>query len=82
MCSTFGLKMVEALIKYGFSYDDIRAIRAKLSQKLHFELNYNQKIAENKALQTSDNHKEGYITELEKLSFITIAHKNKHFFLL
>ena len=53
------IKMVEALTKYGFSYDDIRAIRARLSQKLHFELNYNQKIAENKALQTSDNHKEG-----------------------
>ena len=52
------IKMIESLNKYGFSYDDIRAIRARLSQKLHFELNYNQKIAENKALQTSDNHKE------------------------
>ena len=61
------IKMIESLNKYGFSYDDIRAIRARLSQKLHFELNYNQKIAENKALQTSDNHKKGYITELEKL---------------
>ena len=80
MCSTFGLKIVEALIKYGFSYDDIRAIRARLSQKLHFELNYNQKIAENKALQTSDNHNEGYITELEKLVLSTIAHKNNYTF--
>ena len=76
------IKMVEALIKYGFSYDDIRAIRARLSQKLHFELNYNQKIAENKALQTSDNHKEGYVTDFEKYVFSTIAFKNKyHFFL-
>ena len=74
------IKMVEALIKYGFSYDDIRAIRARLSQKLHFELNYNQKIAENKALQTSDNHKKGYITELEKLVLSTIAHKNNYTF--
>ena len=74
------IKMVEALIKYGFSYDDIRAIRAMLSQKLHFELNYNQKIAENKALQTSDNHKKGYITELEKLVLSTIAHKNNYTF--
>jgi hypothetical protein len=69
------IKMVEALIKYGFSYDDIRAIRARLSQKLHFELNYNQKIAENKALQTSDNHKEGYVTDFEKYVFSTIAFK-------
>ena len=76
------IKMVEALIKYGFSYDDIRAIRARLSQKLHFELNYNQKIAENKALQTSDDHKEGYVTDFEKYVFSTIAFKNKyHFFL-
>ncbi|MDC1374811.1 hypothetical protein N8294_06445 [Polaribacter sp.] len=76
------IKMVEALIKYGFSYDDIRAIRAKLSKKLHFELNYNQKIAENKALQTSDNHKEGYVTDFENYVFSTIAFKNKyHFFL-
>ena len=74
------IKMVEALIKYGFSYDDIRAIRARLSQKLHFELNYNQKIAENKALHTSDNHKKGYITELEKLVLSTIAHKNNYTF--
>ena len=74
------IKMVEALTKYGFSYDDIRAIRARLSQKLHFELNYNQKIAENKALQTSDNHKKGYITELEKLVLSTIAHKNNYTF--
>ncbi len=59
------IKMVEALIKYGFSYDDIRAIRAKLSQKLHFELNYNQKIADNKALQTSDNHKKGISLSLK-----------------
>ena len=33
------IKMVEALIKYGFSYDDVRAIRAKLSQEIAlFEL--------------------------------------------
>jgi hypothetical protein len=44
------IKMIESLNKYGFSYDDIRAIRAKLGQKLYFELNYNQRIAENKAL--------------------------------
>ena len=74
------IKMVEALTKYGFSYDDIRAIRATLGQKLHFELNYNQKIADNKALQTSDNHKEGYITELEKLVLSTIAHKKNYTF--
>ncbi len=74
------IKMVEALIKYGFSYDDIRAIRARLSQKLHFELNYNQKIADNKVLQTSNNHKEGYITELEKLILSTIAHKKNYTF--
>ena len=74
------IKMVEALIKYGFSYDDIRAIRARLSQKLHFELNYNQKIADNKALQTSNNHKKGCITELEKLVLSTIAHKNNYTF--
>jgi len=30
------IKMVEALIKYGFSYDDIRAIRAKLESKIAF----------------------------------------------
>ena len=29
------IKMIEALTKYGFYYDDIRAIRAKLNQKLH-----------------------------------------------
>ena len=76
------IKMVEALIKYGFSYDDIRTIRAKLGQKLHLELNYNQKIADNKALQTSDNHKEAYVTDFEKYVLSTIAFKNKyHFFL-
>jgi hypothetical protein len=74
------IKMVEALIKYGFSYDDIRAIKARLSQKLHFELNYNQKITDNKAPQTSNNHKESYITELEKLVLSTIAHKNNYTF--
>ena len=74
------IKMIESLNKYGFSYDDIRAIRAKLRQKLHFELNYNQNIADNEALQTSDNHKEGYITELEKLVLSTIAHKKNYTF--
>jgi len=74
------IKMVEALIKYGFSYDDIRSIRVRLSQKLHFELNYNQKIAKNKALHTSNNHKEGYITELEKLVMSSITDKNNYTF--
>ena len=75
------IKMVEALIKYGFSYDDIRSIRARLSQKLHYSsLSYNQKIAENKALQTSDNHQEFYVTEFEKYVLSTIANKNNYKF--
>ena len=49
---------------------------------MHLELNYNQKIADNKALQTSDNHKEAYVTDFEKYVLSTIAFKNKyHFFL-
>jgi hypothetical protein len=74
------IKMVEALTKYGFSYDDIIVIRAKLSQKLHYELSYNQNIAQNKELQTSDKHKEAYITEFEKLVMLTIADKKNYKF--
>ena len=61
------IKMIEALTKYGFSYDDIRAIRSKLSQKLHYSLSFSQTIAVKTSLQNSDNHKEGFITEFEKL---------------
>ena len=74
------IKMVEALTKYGFSYDDIIVIRAKLSQKLHYELSYNQNIAQNKELQTSDKHKEAYITEFEKLVMLAIADKKNYKF--
>ena len=42
------IKMVEALIKYGFSYNDVKAIRKKLSEKLHYSFSSNQKIAQNK----------------------------------
>ena len=74
------IKMVEALTKYGFSYDDIRAIRSKLNQKLSYSFSSNQKIAQNKALQTSDNHQEFYVTEFERYVFSTIANKNDYKF--
>ena len=74
------IKMVEALTKYGFSYDDIRAIRTKLNQKLSYSFSSNQKIAQNKALQTSDNHQEFYFTEFERYVFSTIANKNNYKF--
>ena len=67
------IKMVEALIKYGFSYDDIRAIRTKLSQKLHYSFSSNQKIAKIKRCKRQITHKELYITEFEKLVLSTIA---------
>ena len=38
------IKMIEALTKYGFSYDDIRAIRAKLNQKLHYSLSFSNSV--------------------------------------
>jgi hypothetical protein len=69
------IKMVEALIKYGFSYNDVKAIRKKLSKKLHYFFSSNQKIAQNKSLQTSDNYQEFYVTEFERYVFSTIANK-------
>jgi len=75
------IKMIEALTKYGFSYDDIRAIRAKLNQKLHYSLSFSQTIAAKISIQDSDNHKEGFITEFEKLVMLIIAdRKNYKFF--
>ena len=74
------IKMVEALIKYGFSYNDVKAIRKKLSEKLHYSFSSNQKIAQNNALQTSDNHQEFYVTEFERYVFSTIANKNNYKF--
>ena len=50
------IKMVEGLNSYGFSYDDIRAIRTKLARKLHFFPYYNKKVASNEALETSYNN--------------------------
>ena len=38
------IKMVEGLNSYGFTYDDIRAIRTKLGRKLHFSPYYNKKL--------------------------------------
>lgn len=69
------VKMVEALIKYGFSYNDVKEIRKKLSEKLHYSFSSNQKIAQNKSLQTSDNYQEFYITEFERYVLSTIANK-------
>ena len=75
------IKMVEGLNSYGFSYDDIRAIRTKLGRKLHFSPYYNKKVASNKALETSHNNSEAYITDFEKYVLSTITFKNKyHFF--
>ena len=70
------IKMVEALIKYGFSYNDVKAIRKKLSEKLHYSFSSNQKIAQ----QTSDNHQKFYFTEFERYVFSTIANKNNYKF--
>ena len=69
------IKMVEALIKYGFSYNDIKSIRKKLSEKLHYSFSSNQKIAQNKSFQTSDNYQEFYVTEFERYVLSTIANK-------
>ena len=75
------IKMVEGLNSYGFSYDDIRAIRTKLGRKLHFLPYYNKKVASNKALETSYNNSEAYVTDFEKYVLFTISRKNKyHFF--
>ena len=60
------IKMVEGLNSYGFSYDDIRAIRTKLGRKLHFSPYCNKKVASNKALETSYNNSEAYVTDFEK----------------
>ena len=70
------IKMVEALIKYGFSYNDVKAIRKKLSEKLHYSFSSNQKIAQ----QTSDNHQKFYVTEFERYVLSTIANKNNYKF--
>jgi hypothetical protein len=69
------IKMVEALIKYGFSYNDVKSIRKKMSEKLHYSLSSNQKIAQNKSFQTSDNYQEFYVTEFERYVLSTIANK-------
>ena len=75
------IKMVEGLNSYGFSYDDIRAIRTKLGRKLHFSTYYNKKVASNKALETSYNNSEAYVTDFEKYVLFTISRKKKyHFF--
>ncbi len=71
------IKMVEALIKYGFSYNDVKAIRKKLSEKLHYSFSSNQKIA---LTQTSDNHQKFYVTEFERYVLSTIANKNNYKF--
>ena len=70
------IKMVEALIKYGFSYNDVKAIRKKLSEKLNYSFSSNQKIAQ----QTSDNHQEFYVTEFEKFVMLSIADKKNYKF--
>ena len=69
------IKMVEALIKYGFSYNDVKSIRKKLSEKLHYSFSSNQKIAQNKSFQASDNYQEFYVTEFERYVLSTIANK-------
>jgi hypothetical protein len=69
------IKMVEALIKYGFSYNDVKSIRKKMSEKLHYSFSSNQKIAQNKSFQTSDNYQEFYVTEFERYVLSTIANK-------
>jgi len=75
------IKMVEGLNSYGFSYDDIRAIKTKLGRKLHFLPYYNKKVASNKALETSYNNSEAYVTDFEKYVLFTISRKKKyHFF--
>ena len=75
------IKMVEGLNSYGFSYDDIRAIRTKLGRKLHFLPYYNKKVASNEALETSYNNSEAYVTDFEKYVLFTISRKKKyHFF--
>ena len=75
------IKMVEGLNSYGFSYDDIRAIRTKLGRKLHFSPYYNKKVASNEALETSHNNSEAYVTDFEKYVLFTISRKKKyHFF--
>jgi hypothetical protein len=73
--------MVEGLNSYGFSYDDIRAIRTKLGRKLHFSPYNNKKVASNESLETSYNNSEAYRTDFENYVLSTIASKNKyHFF--
>jgi hypothetical protein len=75
------IKMVEGLNSYGFSYDDIRAIRTKLGRKLHFSPYNNKKVASNESLETSYNNSEAYRTDFENYVLSTIASKNKyHFF--
>jgi len=75
------IKIVEGLNSYGFTYDDIRAIRTKLGRKLHFLPYYNKKVASNEALETSYNNSEAYVTDFEKYVLFTISRKKKyHFF--
>ena len=74
------IKMVEGLNSYGFSYDDIRAIRTKLGRKLHFSPYYNKKVASNETLETSYDNSEAYVTDFERYVLSTITFKNKHHF--
>lgn len=85
------IKIVEALVKYGFLYKDILMIKKRMAEKLHFQSVYNLYIANDeqikskydesvlqKAEQVAQKSSDSYITYLEQLVFSTIRDRKQY----
>ena len=84
------IKTVETLRRYGFSYDDIKEIKARMSEKLYLEDIYNKLIEGDevikskydpnllkKAEKLSKKKSHSYITFFEQIVFDTINNKTE-----
>jgi hypothetical protein len=84
------IKTVETLRRYGFSYDDIKEIKTRMSEKLYLEVIYNNLIKgdevikgkydpnlHKKAEKLSKKKSHSYITFFEQIVFDTINNKTE-----
>ena len=84
------IKTVETLRRYGFSYDDIKEIKTRMSEKLYLEVIYNNLIKGDevikgkydpnllkKAEKLSKKKSHSYITFFEQIVFDTINNKTE-----
>ena len=84
------IKTVETLRRYGFSYDDIKEIKTRMSEKLYLEVIYNNLIKGDKVIKgkydpnllkkaekLSKKKSHSYITFFEQIVFDTINNKTE-----